>query len=79
MLPVAKLPDQYTRMSDKESRYEQAEGRPGAAQPAAMSSALGGRVGPPTKGQRAKAHLKKWWWLHLLIAIIIIVVVVIIM
>lgn len=79
MLPIAKLPDQYSKMSDKDAKIEHLDGARGAPPPVAMTSALGGRAAPPTKGQRLKAHLKKWWWVHLLIGIIIIIVVVIIM
>lgn len=33
-------------------------------------------VKKPTKGQKAKAHCKKWWWVHVIVFIIVVLVVV---
>lgn len=70
MLPVEKLPDQYSKMSDKDANIEHAEGSNGKAATPAPS---GSSAPPLTKGQKVKAHLKKWWWLHLLILVCIVI------
>lgn len=84
MLPVAKLPERFSTMSDisrdgKEERAEQVEGGGVVHENRSTFADTGAGAAPLTRKQKIVRHYKRWWWAHLLAVIAIVVLVVCLM